>query len=224
MRTHLNNSTNESEYKHGSVARNNPWLATMVLIIGAAILLSCGNATLATTTSSTAIPSMSASSTPAQAKTSAALATPMVTPISHPLQPTVTSTPYRLQPTAVPTAIVYSAPAPQPTAKPRPTATHTPTPHLFIQFTCAQAANYSYGRVCVHTQPYAQLTITVRYCSGYEATSRSLRGTFAANGNGDQEWTWTPETKCAGTAIATVGASWQGQSTTNTDAFQVTGS
>lgn len=127
------------------------------------------------------------------------------------------------------TATLAATATPKPTPKPKPTPTDTavpapPTPppaQLAIAFTCASAVDYSTGRVCVHTDPGAALTITVTYCSGYTAKSASLQGTSYADGSGNHEWDWTPETKCKGTATADVTATWQGQSAENTDDFNV---
>jgi hypothetical protein len=151
--------------------------------------------------------------------------TSIPTPLLHPVQPTPPPQPAATD-TPLPQPVATNTPRPQPTATstPQPAATNTPLPHLFIQFMCAQAADYSDGQVCVHTMPYAQLSITVQYCSGYDATSRSLRGIFTADGAGNQSWEWTPETKCIGTAVATVTAAWQGQTLENSISFQVTGS
>lgn len=130
--------------------------------------------------------------------------------------PTIVSTPART-PTARPTA----KPTPKPTPRPTPKPTQPPAPSLAITFTCASAVDYSYGQVCVHTEQGAALTITVTYCSGYDATSDSLQGTVYANSVGNYEWTWEPETKCRGAATATVNATWNGQSVSNTDTFTV---
>ena len=126
-------------------------------------------------------------------------------------------------PTPVPTHKPTPTPTPKPTIAPThaPQPTQPPPPQLFINFTCAQAVDYSYGRVCVHTLAGAALTITVTYCSGYPATSASLQGTVYANGSGNYEWDWTPETSCRGQATADVTAIWKGQSTSNTDDFNV---
>ncbi len=98
--------------------------------------------------------------------------------------------------TCVAVAIVaYATPATQSIAA---------APKLSIKFTCAHAVDYRSGQVCVHTQPRAGLTIVVRYCTGYIATSRSLKGTHYANARGDYSWTWKPETKCHGKAVAVV--------------------
>jgi hypothetical protein len=95
------------------------------------------------------------------------------------------------------------------------------TPRLYVHFTCNYATDKVYGKVCVHTLPDAALTITVRYCTGRVAVSRSLKGTAHATQWGNRNWSWTPDTKCRGTAYATVIAHWHGQSATNTVAFVV---
>lgn len=136
------------------------------------------------------------------------------------------------QATATPVTIATGSPAtPEPTATPSPspspipTPTNTPVPpaapQLTITFTCASAVDYSYGRVCVHTEPGAALQITVTYCSGYTAKSKSLQGVEYANVGGDYEWDWTPDTVCQGPATADVTANWQGQYVANSDGFNV---
>jgi hypothetical protein len=104
-------------------------------------------------------------------------------------------------------------PRPTDTATPQPTATLAP---LALTFTCAQAVDNSYGKVCVHTHPGAQLTITVTYCSGRAAKSASL-----GPANGDHTWQWVPQTTCKGPATAVVAASWGGNSATNSTTFTV---
>ena len=123
-----------------------------------------------------------------------------------------------------PTPTATATPMPKPTSglTPKPTAKPTqPPPSLVIAFTCAVAVDYSYGNVCVHTLSGAALTITVTYCSGYDATSSSLKGTEHANSAGNYEWSWVPETKCRGAATASVTAAWSGQNTSNSDGFNV---
>ena len=139
-----------------------------------------------------------------------------------------TSVPTPNEPTATPQRIVSlpstsqpippTHPAIPPTPKPKPTA---PPARLFITFTCADATDYSYGEVCVHTQPGAALTITVTYCSGRQATSLSLQGTSYADGSGNHRWSWEPETKCQGSATAYVSASWHEQDVSNSKQFTV---
>src|SRR6266487_1963890 len=134
-------------------------------------------------------------------------------------RPAPTPTPI---PTQKPQKVVISVPTriPSPTPHaPQPTA--TPMKSLFVTFTSAYATDYVSGSVSVHTLPGAALTITVSYCSGYNATSKSLQGTSYADGNGDYTWTWEPETKCRGAATASVIASLNGQSVSNADSFTV---
>ena len=88
-------------------------------------------------------------------------------------------------------------------------------------FTCANAVDYSYGQVCVHTNAGTALSITIHYCSGYNATSKSLKGTHYANNAGNASWWWKPQTKCRGSATATVKAVWHGMTFWRTDNFIV---
>jgi len=104
------------------------------------------------------------------------------------------------------------------TGQPRPTATHAP---LSVKITCAQAVDYSSGKVCAHTAPGASLSITVTYCSRSVATSASLQGTRTANASGNYTWTWTPDTSCRGTATAMVYASKGDESATDNMDFTV---
>ncbi len=48
------------------------------------------------------------------------------------------------------------------------------------------------------------MTIKIKYCTGYYATSKSLKGTQNADSHGNHIWTWIPDTKCKGTATAYV--------------------
>jgi hypothetical protein len=141
------------------------------------------------------------------------------TPSQQVIVPSDTPTPFSTSTEALPTPTPTPKPAIIPTHEPKPT--QPPTPQLFLSFTCAQAVDYSYGRVCVHTQPGAALTITVTYCTGYNAVSHSLQGTEYADSSGNYEWDWTPETKCRGSATAYVQASWNGQSASQSDDFTV---
>ena len=102
-----------------------------------------------------------------------------------------------------------------------PSSTQAATPQLTIKFMCAQAVDYHYGTVCVHTQSQAALSITVKYCSGYIAVSRSLRGTRYASIQGNYSWQWRPETRCHGPAVAYVTAQWHGQYISESDNFMV---
>ncbi len=98
---------------------------------------------------------------------------------------------------------------------------HAAAPKLSIQFTCANAVDYKAGNVCVHTQAKAALTIRIKYCSGYYAVSRSLKGTQYADTRGNHNWTWTPQTKCKGPATAYVNEQFSGQSLNAVDRFTV---
>ncbi len=151
--------------------------------------------------------------------------TPTISPTSTlSILPTVTAKPIST-PTAIAQAIRQPTTIPTPRPSPSPTAkSPSPTPlpaHLSVTFTCASATDYGNGEICIHTQPNTSLQLTVNYCSGYDATSRSLQGTFYANGSGDYSWSWEPETKCRGTATATVTAEWNGEEVTNSDNFTV---
>jgi hypothetical protein len=97
----------------------------------------------------------------------------------------------------------------------------SPSTSLSLTFTCAQAVDNVSGRVCVHTSASAALTIKVKYCSGYYATSASLKGTKHANTAGNYTWTWKPQTTCRGPATAYVTASLSGQNVLKSDAFTV---
>ncbi len=77
-------------------------------------------------------------------------------------------------------------------------------PKLSLQFTCAQAVDHQSGKVCIHTQDGAALTIKVKYCTGYYAVSKSLKGTQKADSHGNYSWSWVPDTKCKGAATAYV--------------------
>lgn len=104
----------------------------------------------------------------------------------------VNSNQTRAQPTKAPSATATPKPTPKPTPRPTPRPTTPPPPAtLSITFTCASAVDYSYGQVCIHTEPGAALEITVTYCTGYPATSESLKGTEYANGSGNFTWSWT---------------------------------
>ena len=101
------------------------------------------------------------------------------------------------------------------------TFTYAAAPKLSIQFTCANAVDNKQGNVCVHTQAKAALTIRIKYCSGYYAVSKSLKGTQYADTRGNHTWTWTPQTKCKGTATAYVKEQFGSQSLNATDKFTV---
>jgi hypothetical protein len=168
----------------------------------------------------TATPSTSTKSAVTPVTPTTVVQTKIVSPTTAPTQPVATPTPI---PTRKPTKVAVSAPTrisspTAPASRPTPAPTKTP---LFVSFTNAYATDYASGVVSVHTLPGAALTITVNYCTGYDATSRSLKGISYADGNGDHTWTWEPETKCRGAATASVTASLNGQSVSNTDEFTV---
>ncbi len=98
---------------------------------------------------------------------------------------------------------------------------HAAAPKLSVQFTCASAVDNKQGSVCVHTQAKAALTIQIKYCSGYYAVSKSLKGTQHADARGNYTWTWTPQTKCKGPATASVNEKFGGQSLNAVDKFTV---
>ena len=98
---------------------------------------------------------------------------------------------------------------------------HAVAPKLSIQFTCANAVDNKHGNICVHTQVKAALTIRVKYCTGYYAVSRSLKGTQYADAHGNHIWTWTPQTKCKGAATAYVNEQFGRQSLNAVHKFTV---
>src|SRR5882762_1219319 len=169
------------------------------------VLLLCGICiAISTASNSTRQPTTVKTSTPTATVAPTKVATPSP-------MPTKVVTPSPMPPTPVP---VQSQPTQQPTAAPAPA-------QLFVSFTGASAVDNSSGSVSVHTLPGAALTISVKYCTGYYATSGSLKGTQYADGNGDYTWNWTPQTKCRGTATAYVTASLNGQSASNSTSFDV---
>ena len=103
----------------------------------------------------------------------------------------------------------------------RPSYVHAAAPKLSIQFTCANAIDNKQGKVCVHTQAKAALTIRIKYCTGYYAVSKSLKGTQYADTHGNHTWTWTPQTKCKGPAAAYVNEQFGGHSLNAVDKFTV---
>ena len=103
----------------------------------------------------------------------------------------------------------------------QPSYVHAASPKLSIQFTCANAVDNKKGNVCVHTQAKAALTIRIRYCTGYYAVSKSLKGTQSADTHGNHTWTWIPQTKCKGPATAYVNEKFGGQSFNAVDKFTV---
>ncbi len=122
--------------------------------------------------------------------------------------------------TATSLGTVTPRPTRQPTPTLAPTSTATPLPPLTLAFTCASGQIRGTGQVCVHTLPRASLTLTVRYCDG--STAKGLHGSVTADGSGNYTWTWLVRTTCAGPAIATVTASGNGQSLTESDTFTIT--
>lgn len=111
---------------------------------------------------------------------------------------------------------------PTPTASshsgtPSPLATTTTAP-LTITLTCASAASGK-GTVCVHTEPSATVSLSVRYCDGTSA--KGLQGAAHADGNGDYTWQWQVHTTCA-SATATVTAKASRQSATQSQVFSIT--
>ena len=117
---------------------------------------------------------------------------------------------------AVVTAIISST-----FALAQPSYVHAASPKLSIQFTCANAIDNKQGNVCVHTQAKAALTIRIKYCTGYYAVSKSLKGTQSADTHGNHTWTWIPQTKCKGPAAAYVNEKFGGQSLNAIDKFTV---
>lgn len=137
----------------------------------------------------------------------------------HIAQVTTAATATHARPQPTTTAI----PTTPPTSGPRqpPPAPTTSNRQLFLQFTGASAAVGRNSFISVQTLPGAQLTITVVYCNGNQATSKSLQGTFTADDNGDYTWSWRPATTCHGPATATVTASLNGQNATQKEQFTV---
>ena len=101
-------------------------------------------------------------------------------------------------------------------------ASATPSASFAVIFTCASGSIGGTGQVCVHTQPNATLSLTVRYCDGNDATGKGLRGSAHTNGSGDYTWRWKVTTHCAGTATATVTAKSSGQTITDRTTFTIT--
>lgn len=81
-----------------------------------------------------------------------------------------------------------------------------------LAVTCAAVVNRTRGELCVHTQPGAALTVSVRYCSGFgpSDTSAALRQPARADASGDHTWRWSTRVTCAGDATAYVTTSWNG--------------
>ncbi|HEU5347034.1 MAG TPA: hypothetical protein VFU63_00345, partial [Ktedonobacterales bacterium] len=100
-------------------------------------------------------------------------------------------------------------------------ATATPVSAFTVTFTCASGNIGGTGQVCIHTQPNAIVSLSVRYCDGSFAQGKSLRGTAHTDGNGDYTWRWNVTTHCAGTATATVMAKSNGLTLTQSTTFTV---
>lgn len=100
--------------------------------------------------------------------------------------------------------------------------TATALPPFTITFTCASGAIKRTGTVCVHTQPNAILTLSVRYCDGTFAGGKGLHTSASADGSGDYSWQFAVHTRCAGEATATVVAKSAGQTVTQSTTFNVT--
>ncbi|HEX5440888.1 MAG TPA: hypothetical protein VFW76_08395 [Ktedonobacterales bacterium] len=112
-----------------------------------------------------------------------------------------------------------AAPTPSPTTAP---ARNTPAPPFTVAFTCASGAIGGRGMVCVHTQPGAMVSLTVRYCDGSYAGGKGLHGNAHADASGNYTWRWNVGASCAGTATATVTAKSSGQTVTQSTTFTVT--
>lgn len=117
-------------------------------------------------------------------------------------------------------ATVTPSPTRQPTPTRAPTSTATPLPPLTLAFICASGQIRGTGQVCVHTLPQAGLSLTVRYCDG--SSAKGLHGGVTADGSGNYTWTWYVRTTCLGPATATVTATANGQSLTESDTFTIT--
>jgi hypothetical protein len=108
------------------------------------------------------------------------------------------------------------------TANATASMTATAAAPLTVAFTCASGRIKRTGKVCVHTQANAILTLTVRYCDGTYAGGKGLNGSTSADASGDYTWEFAVHTKCAGTATATVVAKSAGQTVTKSTTFTVT--
>lgn len=139
------------------------------------------------------------------------------------LPPVLVTTPTPT-PTISPTEppIVPPTPVPQPTATPLPQPTPTPVPAtLAVTFTCAWAQVFVGGQICVHTQPFAALALTITYCGDQATGAATPQARVRADANGNYTWTFVPKTRCVGPARATVTANWQGQTATASTTFIV---
>lgn len=99
-------------------------------------------------------------------------------------------------------------------------ATSKPTVPLTLAFTCASGSLRGTGKVCVHTVPSANLSLSVRYCDGTYA--KGLRSAGIADGSGNYTWNWAIHITCVGPATATVSAKLNGQTITSTNTFKIT--
>lgn len=111
---------------------------------------------------------------------------------------------------------------PTTSASPSAAATVPPAAPLAIAFTCASGVVGEKGTVCVHTDPNAALTITVRYCDGNYAGGKGLRGIAHADSSGNYTWRWDVSTSCVGAATAEVTAKSGGQTVTQSTTFNIT--
>ena len=103
-----------------------------------------------------------------------------------------------------------------------PTVTVSAATPFTIAFTCASGVNGGRGEVCVHTEPNATVTLTVRYCDGNYAGGKAFRGIAHTDGSGNYTWHWDVSTSCIGTATAAVTAKSGGQTITQSTTFTVT--
>lgn len=108
------------------------------------------------------------------------------------------------------------------TASVSPAATTTAAAGFTITFTCASGVLKGAGKLCVHTQPNALLSLKVRYCDGAYAGGKGLNSSVRADSSGNYTWRWKVHTGCAGTATATVTAKSAGQTVTQSTTFTIT--
>jgi hypothetical protein len=120
------------------------------------------------------------------------------------------------------TASTAGLSTPTASASPSPAATFPADTALTIAFTCASGVVGEKGTVCVHTEPNATLTITVRYCDGNYAGGKGLRGIAHADSNGNYTWRWDVSTSCVGATTAEVTAKSGGQTVTQSTTFNIT--
>jgi hypothetical protein len=139
--------------------------------------------------------------------------------------PSQSSHPGQGTPTAGRAVNVVASPAtddPTPTPSPTASARNTPAPSFTVTFTCASGTIGGRGMVCVHTQPDAMVSLTVRYCDGSYAGGKGLHGNAHADGSGNCTCRWNVSASCAGTATATVTAKSSGQTVTQSTTFTIT--